>query len=156
MNKEKVYEELVVTLREVLNMTLKASQDAADYATNEESRAESKWDTQGLEASYLAAGQAANARELTADIQKLVDFRGDLTAACNAGRIGALVHCAMAGDKDWYYLAPVGGGQIVQLQGEYITVVSPQSPIYQALLGKRQGQSFQMPNGAQGDILCLM
>ena len=63
MDKSHFFQRLLATLREELLHAVNASKDAAEYATNEESRAESQWDTQGLEASYLAAGQATQARQ---------------------------------------------------------------------------------------------
>ena len=56
IDKSHFFQRLLATLREELLHAVNASKDAAEYATNEESRAESQWDTQGLEASYLAAG----------------------------------------------------------------------------------------------------
>ena len=53
MDKSHFFQCLLATLREELLHAVNASKDAAEYATNEESRAESQWDTQGLEASYL-------------------------------------------------------------------------------------------------------
>ncbi len=45
MNREIVIETLLGSLRARLSLAENASRDAADYATNEESRAESEWDT---------------------------------------------------------------------------------------------------------------
>ncbi|MFQ3243295.1 MAG: hypothetical protein ACI9JZ_003006, partial [Lentimonas sp.] len=47
MNKTLFFNTLLETLREEAMHSIKASQDAAEYATSEESRAESQWDTQG-------------------------------------------------------------------------------------------------------------
>src|SRR5690606_19098632 len=59
MNKHAVIEAVLAELMNQLELVRGASREAAEYATHEESRADSKWDTQGLEASYLAAGQGA-------------------------------------------------------------------------------------------------
>ena len=58
MDKFSVINKIIDELKVQLEVAKGASTEAASYATNAESRAESKWDTQGLEASYLAAGQA--------------------------------------------------------------------------------------------------
>ena len=78
MDKSHFFQRLLATLREELLHAVNASKDAAEYATNEESRAESQWDTQGLEASYLAAGQATQARQWAEAVEELQSEREDL------------------------------------------------------------------------------
>ena len=75
MNKTRFFNALLDKLREEVRLAVEASKDAAEYATNEESRAESQWDTQGLEASYLAAGQAGQARQWAEAIEELQEDR---------------------------------------------------------------------------------
>ena len=70
MDKALFYQTLINTLESELKHAIDASKDAADYATNEEAKAESQWDTQGLEASYLAAGQADQARQWAEAIEE--------------------------------------------------------------------------------------
>ena len=45
MDKSEFFNRLIETLREECIHAVKASKDAADYATDEESRADSQWDT---------------------------------------------------------------------------------------------------------------
>ena len=71
MDKAQFFQYLLSTLREEVNSAINAAKDAAEYATDDESRAQSQWDTQGLEASYLAAGQASQARECVDAIENL-------------------------------------------------------------------------------------
>ena len=61
MDKARFFQCLLSTLREEVLHAINASKDAAEYATNEESRAESQWDTQGLEAYALPASHACQA-----------------------------------------------------------------------------------------------
>lgn len=153
MNKEAVFDTLVAKLKEELDMTVGASKEAADYATNEESRAESKWDTQGLEASYLAAGQAAKARELADAIELLHSLKPELTAPRESALRGALVECDLNGFKEWFYLAPAGGGESLQVDENEVTVITQQSPIGSQLYGKSKGAAFSLPNGKPGKIM---
>ncbi|MEM9227233.1 MAG: transcription elongation factor GreAB [Verrucomicrobiota bacterium] len=156
MEKRSVYEALVARMRDELEATVGAQQDAADYATNEEARAESKYDTQGVEASYLAAGQAAHARELADAVERLLGMEAELTAPCDAARQGALVQCQQGRFTDWFYLAPVGGGEVLEIEGCEVTVITLQSPIGEALKGKSAGARYALPNGNQAVIAELV
>lgn len=153
MDKQKVYDALVLQLRKELDATVGAQKEAADYATNEESRAESKYDTQGLEASYLAAGQAAHARELAGAIEQLAGLEQELTAPRDTVLRGALVKCRQGRFTDWFYLAPAGGGEVLDVDGTEVTVITLHSPIGEAIAGKKKGAEYALPNGNAAKLL---
>ncbi len=153
MDKTQVFDALRSKLQSELAVAVGASRDAADYATNEESRAESKYDTQGLEASYLAAGQATLARALAEAVGILDSLHGELTTPRESVLRGALVQCSLGRFKEWFYLAPVGGGETLDIDGTEVTVVTAQSPIGAAITGKAAGAKFKLPNGADGSIV---
>lgn len=140
-------------LRRQLEETKAASLDAAAYATDVESRAESKWDTQGLEASYLAAGQASHARELAADMETLDQYRKVLLAPQDSVGVGAFVICDVDGSIDRYYLVPIAGGHDLVVGKVTVTTISLLTPIGRALRGKQAGADFQLPNGMTGRIV---
>ncbi len=121
---------------------------AAAGATHEESKPENDKDTRGLEASYLARGLAKRVGELKATQGALLSMP---THACKEGGLGALIvvddeHGAAA----CYLLAPVAGGVMVEVDGAKVQVVTPQSPIGRALVGKSAGDDAQAktPKGA--------
>lgn len=152
MDKARVLRELINCLQAELDHAKAASLDAADYATNEESRAESEWDTQGLEASYLAAGQASQAQELADEIQTLKGMTVELISAKTIVTEGALVRCDVNGGSEVFFLAPAGGGESFEVDGESVTVITPCSPIASQFFGHRVGDSFTMRNGDSGRI----
>ncbi len=153
MNKTDVLTELLDLLKAEFEGAVSASQDAAEYATNEEARAESQWDTQGIEASYLAAGQATQARQWAQAIETLEQYRNDLLEPKDAVALGALVTCDINGSRDRFFVAPAAGGQILTLNGDEITVVTPQSPMATRILGKRENETFTLANGVPGSVL---
>ncbi len=156
MNREIVIETLLGSLRARLSLAENASRDAADYATNEESRAESEWDTQGIEASYLAAGQAAHARELMDSIQMIQGMLASPPLSNERVVSGSLVQCRFDQDKEWLYFAPTAGGEVFKVDGMEITVVTPQSPLGHRLSGLTVGASFDLPSGATGSVLRIL
>lgn len=49
--------------------------------------------------------------------------------------------------RSWCYLIPSGGGLILSVEGRPVQVVTPQSPLGAALLGKNRGDSVEIPLG---------
>lgn len=153
LEKSAVVDALVAMLEQELAVAAHASQDAAEYATNEEARAESQWDTQGLEASYLAAGQAGHAKDIAEALHQIQGQRYELERAYSRVVEGALVECRLGRAREWFLFAPMGGGETVAVGGVDVTVITPDSPIAHAMVGKTAGDNFTLPNGAPGEVL---
>src|SRR3954467_13568364 len=64
MNKRLLLKQIVAALNDSLTLLEKAARASHEEATHESSKAESKYDTRGLEAAYLAGGQARQAKEI--------------------------------------------------------------------------------------------
>ena len=64
MQKAQLIQQIVASLSEGLALLEKAARASHAEATHESSKAESKYDTRGLEAAYLAGGQARQAKEI--------------------------------------------------------------------------------------------
>lgn len=155
LNKANVIAALIANLEKELAAAEHASRDAAAYATDEESRAESKWDTQGLEASYLAAGQAAQAKELALALSRLIGQQTELARPMAHVQRGALIQCRLGKVTEWFFFAPSGGGETVTIDGTEVTIITADSPLAHALVGKGAGGDFTLPNGAPGSVLAV-
>lgn len=127
---------------------------AAEAATGEDTKAESKYDTRGLEASYLAAGQAEQADELARAVAQLeaaefpdYDF-DDLIGP------GALIEAERDGELVYFLLAPAGGGIVLHGEGgETVTVLGPSAPLRTKLLGQTSGTILAEDNLAILEVL---
>ena len=62
MEKSRLIKQIVASLSQSLGVLEKAARASHAEATHESSKAESKYDTRGLEAAYLAGGQAGRQR----------------------------------------------------------------------------------------------
>ena len=155
MDKSHFFQCLLATIREELLHAVNASKDAAEYATNEESRAESQWDTQGLEASYLAAGQATKARQWADAVEELQSEREDLLKPNQQVSLGALFSCDFGEGIEWFFFSCTAGGQIISIDGLEVTVITAQSPLAGRLLGLIAGDSFKLPNSSLGQVLTV-
>lgn len=155
MNKSEFFEKLLAALAADVDGAVRASRDAAEYATNEESRAESKWDTQGLEASYLAAGQAAQARERASALEDLSAQKSHLLSPKQRVEVGALFSCDFDGSVEYFFFAGTAGGESVRMGEIKVTVITPQSSLAGRLRGLRAGDIFRLPNGSFAEVLTV-
>ena len=143
MHKRQVIEAIREELRRQFDLLKRASDTARADATDEESRARSKYDTQGLEASYLAAGQAERAEELAAHIAAFNAAPFPPFTAKDAITDGALVETRVAGHTDWFLLAPCAGGLTVDVDGAEVTVLAPGAPLRKQLQGLKAGDQVK-------------
>lgn len=136
MDKRAVLDRIVDRLRAELELYLKAARTAHAEATDEQSRAENKYDTRGLEASYLARGQSQQARDLEAAIAQFAALPARTHAPGSPLGIGDLVEVRSGGAADLFYIGPAAGGTEVEEEGREVTVVTPQSPLGSQLVGR--------------------
>lgn len=132
-------------LRARLDRLAKAAMDAHAAATDPGAKAESKYDTRSLEESYLATGQARQVRELGETLRifeglRPVDFSKDDEIGS-----GALVEVGRDAERLFFLLVPASGGLEVFHEGREITLLSPESPLYRALVGKKAGDTLDAP-----------
>ena len=132
-------------LRARLDRLSKAACEAHAAATDPGSKAEGKYDTRSLEASYLAAGQARQVDELAESVRifetlTLPDFEMD-----DAIDAGALVEVALNGDSGFFLLVPASGGLVIVHEDQEITLLTPDSGLYRKLLEMRVGESLDVP-----------
>jgi transcription elongation GreA/GreB family factor len=123
----------------------KAAWDAAQAATHEEAKPENDKDTRALEASYLAAGQAERVRTLEVAVKVLAGLElrdiGKTTPIC-ASAVVTLED--EDGARTTFFMSPHGGGVRLDLDGASVQVVTPQSPLGVALLGKLHGDVIEL------------
>lgn len=145
MDKKHVYQLILARLEADLEIAVAAARSAHEAATHEESVAENKYDTLGLEASYLAAGQARRVEEIRqalARFQNLVLRDFDPAQGIQTSALVQLV------DQDarckWLFLGPDAAGLKVTLDAQEILVISPRSPLGGALLNHQPGDELQV------------
>ena len=146
MNKLELVGQVVARLQSELELLTTAALATHAEATDEENKAEDKYDTRGLEASYLAHGQSKAAEETAlslAQFQALVlrDF-----ASTEPIGLGALITLEGAAR---YFVGPRAGGTEIDFNGTTVLVITPQSPLGRQLLGRRQGDTVQLEVGGR-------
>jgi len=147
MNKRALIKKIIARLTDELEVYFRAAQFSRAEATHESSKAESKYDTRGLEASYLARGQSKQAVELEAAIAEFEKLDARKFADGEAIGIGALVELEHGGKSSFYFIGPRAGGTEVLHDKKEILVITPQSPLGEQLLGKKSGDRPQLTLG---------
>lgn len=142
MNKGQLVKEIIAGLTESLNVLEKAARASHAEATHESSKADNKYDTRGLEAAYLAGGQARQAMEILDALKVYAALPTRDFAATDPIDLTALVELEADGSTSLYFIGPKSGGLEVVCQRREIMVITPQSPLGQNLMGKKAGHRW--------------
>lgn len=144
----KTKDAIVATLVARVNTDLKqatiAAMETSAAAKDESMKAESKYDTRGIEAGQLAGAQLRRVEELKLELQMLEeipkrDFRPDDEIA-----LGALIDLKHKGQTRRYFVCSTAGGTLLESEGQAVLVISVFSPIGDAVLGLKLGESFEL------------
>lgn len=142
--KRLILEELLKRARGELAALEASAKSNHEFATDQEFKAESKYDTRALEASYLASAEAKRVEELKLEIQILEEVDVDQSKKLGEISIGALVELLHQDQKRKYFLIPTAGGTVINVNGEAVMVVSVFSPIGDALMGLKTNDDFEV------------
>ena len=159
MNRKLVILKLIEELQNQRNSTVQSSLDASGNATHEEAKAESKWDTQALESSYIAAGHAMRAKDISNDIQSLQAILLDMDVmSSNKIVTGSLLYCIFEKDNaaNYFYLSSHGGGIEFKIEEHSITILNPSTPLGRILLDSKVGDTVKLLDGSSLKIEKLL
>ncbi len=147
MNKAEILQKFIEAIEGELLILKKAAKDTADYATDSENKPENKYDTRGLEASYLAGAQAQRVAEMTDVLLCLKNYAVKFFHSEKTNQktpavisISTLVEVFSNDKTQFLLIMPLGGGQIIQFLGQTIQIVTPVSPLGKALIGQTVGE----------------
>lgn len=148
MNKRLLIKHILQELEHVHQSAVAAAQRAYDTATDEENEAENKYDTLGLEASYLAHGQSKRVAECEADLITFSKLKVVECLADNPISIGTLVGIEdEEGIQQFVFLSPVAGGLKFNFNHKEITIVTSSAPLGKALNASRPGDEIEVQMG---------
>ena len=155
MNKQELVDQLSRQLEASARAAL-ASRDAAaaearDGATPDEKREDAR---AAHQLASLGRAQQHRAQQALAEVDRLAQFRpGPLAATARIG-LGAIVEVEDpdSGEGRTFFLAPVGAGITLTGPGGdgHLSVVTPQSPIGRAVIGKQNGDVVDIT--VDGDV----
>jgi len=145
---------IIASLTEALNQAITAANQAHEAAVDDQSVAETQYDTLAIEASYLAEGQSRRVQALQGAIQAYqqlicLDFSHGKAIA-----LSALVQLSSGQEKNqWFFIGPAAGGLRCQFKQQHITVITPQSPMGQALMDKQSDDDIELAKSNLADYI---
>lgn len=139
MDKKKLVQAITAQLEKDLVALKAAAMETYAAATGEESQPENEYDTRALEASYLAGAQSQRVAQVEEALMlyKLLEVR-DFDATTPIGPT-ALVDLDLDGKKSLAFITPASGGMVLKFEGQTIQVLTPKSPLGEALVGLKTG-----------------
>src|SRR3954470_17376578 len=145
VDKSLLQQQVLERLAEDLLQAEQAARAAHEVATHEENVAENKYDTLGLEAAYLASGQARRAETIRQAMASWRRFRPSPYDASKGIQLGALV-CLVDSDgkQQQLFLGPDGGSMKLMSGAQLVQVISIEAPLSRAMLGKFAGDEVSI------------
>jgi hypothetical protein len=155
MTKPEIIQSIIHNLRQDLSQAMFAAEEALKGATHEQSKAETQYDTLGLEHAYLAEGQSRRIDTLGAEITRLDNWQAPDFSIDDEVYLGALIELThtITADVLSVFLAPAGGGQ--KIEGLTLHVITPDTPLAASILGRCIGDIAKLPNGQVYEITNL-
>lgn len=131
--------QLMTVLRERIEqelLTVGGSQRAAqEGAIHEETRQEDPKDTRAIEAQYVSRGLADRVEDLHRTIATLQGLRLNAFGEEDPIDVSALVGFRDGDEERVYFLVPVAGGETLEIEGQRVQTLTPESPLGSALCG---------------------
>ena len=143
MDKTQLLQSVIDRLKQQLATMQNALQTSHEAATGSESKSESKYDTRGLDASYLADAQKEQCQRLSEIISTLNTFTPPPTQREPKAQLGSIVEIEHNTNIEHYFLLPSGGGITIEHEDHPITTLTPAAPLYQNILGKQPGDLIE-------------
>jgi transcription elongation GreA/GreB family factor len=151
MDKTALIRSVIDQLEAELALQTSAAIGSREEATDEESRAEDKYDMRSQSAAYLAAGQSRMAAEIAEALAAWRSLDARPLGPGEAAKVGALVTLEAAGRRNLYLFGPQSGGLEARDGSDTATVVTAASPLGRQLLGKQVGDTVHLP-GRGGQV----
>jgi len=145
--KQEVLELIIKHLEEDIAISAQAVALARDTATHNDCLGSSKYETMGLEASYLAQGQGTRLLELE---RSLAYFKQINLVHASSIMLNAYIELKNNDDKvSYFWLSADAGGLKIAYNKKYITIITPKSPLGSQLMGKNIDDVCELRIGNQ-------
>lgn len=147
VNKQEVLDHIISVLKSELAALTKAAHESFSAATDPDSKAENKYDTRTLEASYVARGQAQRVVDLQGAVLAFEALSAVAMPDGAATSLGALIGLQGSDGLSHYFLGPAAGGLELTIDATEVIVITPASPLAKKLIGARLGSRLDLHPG---------
>lgn len=122
-----------------------AAHSAHSAAIDDQSIAETQYDTVAIEAGYLAEGQSKRVAEIKYAITLLNQLASSQLTDSTIIKVGSLIQLKNSDNHNqWLFIAPAAGGVKCVVEERNITVITPHSPMGKALINKEAGDEIAL------------
>ncbi|MCO4761517.1 MAG: GreA/GreB family elongation factor [Myxococcales bacterium] len=150
-DKSRVFDAVIGAMRARLQQTQETLSHTHKAATHEEARADNKYDTRGLEMSFLATGLTDRIAELR-QVLSAYHF-WTLPEQDDVIRPGAFVRLVDDDDRELLcFVAPYGAAETIVVAGQTIRVITLKAPLGRALVGKSEGDEVIVKVAGQAHV----
>ena len=149
-DKRQLHDVIIRELQALVDNAQRAVDRAYEAATHEENIAENKYDTLGLEASYLTQGQARRLAECQSDLAAFKALPIKTLTEADAICTSALIQVVDEEDHaHTFFLGPAAGGVKVRFKDCNIRIITTSAPLGKALIGAMVGDEVVVKIGGK-------
>lgn len=134
MNKKLIINEFIKIFKNEVQQAELAATQAHLAATDDQSIAETQYDTLAIESAYLAEGQSRRVEELKRIIELILAIPVIPFSTEDKIALGALIQTNDMKKNEWLLLSSCGGGYKVVFDKANISLVTAGSPLGKALI----------------------
>ena len=146
-DKKKIIAVLIDFLEGKLREIQRSAEAAHGGATHEDAVAKSKYDTHGLELSYLAGAQLERAKLLESEIRSLHESPCKIFGDDDVIQHGSLINLVperSTAPQKTFLISPYGAGEQISYRNLSITVLSPHSPLGEEVIDQYLGDTIPL------------
>jgi hypothetical protein len=125
--KQQIVDLLFQILNKQLEQAKKALESTKALASSDDMKSESKYDTRGIEAGYLAGAQEKRVKQLQIELNHLknlnIELKDDVVP-------GALIKTS----EKYYFITFNSGGHKVKVEGIEVNIISIKAPLVEKIL----------------------
>ncbi len=143
-DKSEILDKVLQVVEGNLGVLVDSAIAAKEFSTNEESKAENKYDTRGLEASYLASGQAQRAQKLQEQIYLLKKVNLQSYSKEASVGIGSVIELHVNESLKKHLFVLPSGGVEVHFGDIMIQTITIESPIGMNIHQQVVGHEFEL------------
>ncbi|REL36859.1 hypothetical protein [Thalassotalea euphylliae] len=158
MNKKEILAKVISEVEQLFAQALTAAQQAHNAAIDDQSVAETQYDTLAIEAAYLAEGQSRRITQLKEQLHILSKQSSDAKQQITIGALFTLEYdnesTSGSSVSKHFYLLPCAAGTCITLtnkeflDGQKVYVLTPESPLGKVLVGLSIDDDFSVAIGA--------
>jgi transcription elongation GreA/GreB family factor len=149
MYKKELLNNIIKHLSTELENSELAAKNAHLAATDDQSVAETQYDTLAIEASYLAEGQSRRVDEIKYSLHLFEQLAKQEESTNSQVKVGSLVQLEKdTSENAWFYIGPAAGGFTCEINGLTFTLITPKSPMGSALINKEEADEVTIQLGS--------